>query len=189
MIDYIILRYIGRTLDRTLPKVTHFLGQCARVTAVISISNLLFFWKKNHLIQLPLHDILSLKIRALQVKKSNQTPKSHLCTSDGTCSPLLCESSQYYRKLWPYVSRRTSHTVLLCRWVIRNLANRTWHPQNISPGAGHFLSIHSYYFFSSYFFPEATLIWISTTRISYLLPYGNDKKTFKNQYNYKMILL
>lgn len=71
---------------------------------------------------------------------------------NGTYSPLLCESSQYYRKVWPCVSRRASHTVLLCRWVIRNLANRTWHPQNTSPRAGHFLSIHSYSLFFSLIF-------------------------------------
>lgn len=81
MIDYIILHYIGRTLARTLSKVTHFLGQRARATEVSSISNLLF-GEKNHLIQFPFHGILSLEIKALQVKKSNQTPKSHLFTSD-----------------------------------------------------------------------------------------------------------
>lgn len=58
MIDYIILHYIGRTLARTLPKVTHFLGQCARVTEVSSISNLLFGEKKLfNTISLPWHSI------------------------------------------------------------------------------------------------------------------------------------
>lgn len=60
--------------------------------------------------------------------------KLHLCTSDkaadGTCSPFsLSHLGATESRGRVRVSRSTGHAALLGGWVIRNLADRTGHPQ------------------------------------------------------------
>lgn len=128
-------------------------------------SFLIFLFKKKYLIQFPFYGILSLEIRA-QVKNSNQTEDlSHIYTRKINLQWNLQPPSLWVililQKAVTLGFQGTSHTALLCRWVIRKLASHNWHPQIPSPGAGHFLSIHPYFFPCIYFqkSPLFELVW------------------------------